>query len=139
MNWNEIKYFSKWEWKKDPDKATPELVQAMDQIRELVGVPAIIHVCWDDGGHSERSFHYTGQAVDFHFADQGQSYWRELLAIMSVPRIGGIGFYPFWSPRPGWHIDIRSDKLRTFWMRLDGEYQYGVEKIVAAIQLAEKG
>jgi len=115
--------------------AAPNLVVAMDNIRGIARVPAVIHVCWDDGGHSEKSYHYTGQAVDFHFSDQGQSPLYELLCILSVPQIGGIGFYPQWSPRPGWHVDIRdwSADGKLYWVARDGKYQYGQDAITQAL------
>ena len=137
--WGRINWFSAEEWRMYPEKASPEMVVALDHVRGIAGIPIIIHTCWTDGGHSERSYHYTGQAVDFHFADQGQSHLFELLCILSIAQIGGIGFYPGWSPRPGWHADIRGwvDGGRLFWIGKDNKYHYGHDYITDAILEAD--
>jgi hypothetical protein len=130
----ELRHFAREEWRKDPAKASPDILLASDQIRGALGVPCVIHVCWDDGGHADQSYHYTGQAVDAHFVDQGQSHLQELLAILSVPTVGGVGFYPDWFPRPGWHWDVRSTVPRLFWARRGGKYHYGIQAIAEAIR-----
>jgi hypothetical protein len=126
--WEQIKYFQPREWGKDPGKAAPALVLALDRAREMARCPIIIHVCWDTDGHSERSYHYTGQAVDFHFADQpGMSCIREFAVLAAQPELGAIGFYPGWEPRPGWHVDLRDwTDGRLYWSRTNGIYKYGL-------------
>ena len=142
MKWDEIQHFDSDEWGKDPSKASPELVRVTDEIRGVLGVPLHIHVCWDDGGHSDKSYHYTGQAADGRFDGdaaqaQGVSHWDELLAFLSFPEVGGLGFYPGWSPRPGWHWDVRNDRPRLFWAYMRGAYHYGIPAIVEAIRSVE--
>ncbi len=138
-DWSKVQYMPRHEWRKDPDRVAPQLVYSTDRIRGVLGVAYIIHVAWDDAGHEDQSLHYgdTAKAQDGHFVDQGQSHWEELLAILSDPNIGGIGFYPEWSPRPGWHMDIRQDIPRLFWARVNGEYRYGIKAIYEAIKSVE--
>lgn len=139
--WKGVKHFSRDEWKDDPSKAAPELVLLMDKIRGFAGQPIIIHVCWAKDGHSEKSYHYTGAAVDFHFESGTEpiSYWREFVMLSRFRDLGGIGFYPHWEPRPGWHVDIRNAFRRRYWVRKkNGEYRYDDEAIVKHLEWAQK-
>lgn len=136
--WEQVQHVPRVEWRKDPSKASMQLALITDRIRGLLDVPFQIHICWDDSGHVENSLHYVqdsgfAEAVDGHFWDRGQTYLQELLAILSFPEIGGVGFYPHWNPRPGWHLDIRKDVPRLFWVRFDGEYSYGIEQMAKAV------
>lgn len=127
--WDNIQHFEPKEWQKDPGKASPVLVYAVDNARHMAGVPIIIHACWDDSGHSEQSYHYTGQAVDFHF-EPGLTKLQEFSALAAQPEIGAIGYYPEWQPRPGWHVDVRNwNSGRLYWSRQGGIYQYGVRAL----------
>ena len=132
-----LKHFRREEWIHDPAKVAPQLALVTDAIRGLLGVPLILHVCWDDSGHSEQSYHYTGQACDGHFAKGGQSYLDELLAFLSFSEVGGLGFYPEWSPRPGWHWDIRQARPKVFWARQRGKYHYGLQELAEAVVAAD--
>ena len=129
VDWSKVKYFKSHEWGKEPDKAAPALVYALDRAREMARCPIIIHVCWAQDGHSDRSFHYTGQAVDFHFGDE-ISCIRQFAALAAQPEFGAIGFYPHWDPRPGWHVDLRGwTDGRLYWVRQNGVYRYGVQAL----------
>lgn len=137
--WENINYFDKEEWKKDPSKASRLLVYETDKLRGRVVRPCYIHVCWDDSGHSANSYHYTGQAVDIHFQESHHSntkskedLFTELLCILQSNNINGIGFYPDWEPRPGWHIDVRNREEKLLWARIEGKYVYGVDAIFLA-------
>jgi len=104
-------YFKKSEFRKDPDKCNPILFDVMDEMRNIAGVPIVIHVAWSDSGHSKNSYHYRGQAVDFHF--EGLSYLEQFAVISCLTAINGVGFYPWWNS-PGWHIDLRKEP--KFWL-----------------------
>lgn len=138
-DWEKVEHMPKHEWRKDPNKVHPQLVYSTDRVRGVLGVPYYIHVAWDDAGHEDGSYHYgeVAQAQDGHFADEGQTHLQELLAILSDPDIGGVGFYPGWNPRPGWHMDVRDDVPRVFWVRQNGKYIYGIDALAKAIKKVE--
>ena len=115
-----MRYFKKSEFVKDPDRLHPKIMPLMDDLRHLAGVPIHIHVAWNDGGHSKKSYHYKGMAVDFHFGKgKGILNPRKLTpleqfgAIRSIPEFCGIGYYPWWNA-PGWHVDIRPPAPEAF-------------------------
>ena len=58
-----------------------------------------------DGKHAPRSFHYSGQAVDFRPLDASQEAVVEVL--QRLPEVGGIGTYP----RKLVHADIGARKF----------------------------
>lgn len=109
------------EWRKDPSKVDGRLCNALEAVRVAGGVPVSIHVAWDDAGHAPASYHYKGQAVDFHFAST-LSREKQLSAILGVSQLGGIGWYPDWA-HPGWHVDLRAGS-RLFWIGKGGKYTY---------------
>jgi len=99
----------------------------MDALRGVAEVPIIIHETAAVEGHSPNSYHYFNKkrfclAADFHFSS-GLELIDEFLLILSFPRIKGIGFYPNWAPRPGWHIDLRPTS-RTIWCKPAKNYSY---------------
>lgn len=133
MDWSAIRYFERNEWRQAPDFADGSLVFAMDRVRHAAGVPCYIHECYATEGHATDSYHYVGQAVDLHFG-VGLTPLQEFLCLAGQPTIGGIGFYPYWSPRPGWHVDVRHWKTgRTYWVRGEHGYFYGWRAL--AVQL----
>lgn len=127
MNWSDVRYFRAEEWGQDPDKVQPALVHALDQVRNLVGVPIVIHEAWARSGHAPKSLHKTtpARAVDFHFLGDLPPV-AQFAALSSFALFGGIGWYPHWK-NPGWHVDTRSASPRTLWFQEDnGLYRYGV-------------
>lgn len=144
LNWTQIKNFKKEEWKKDPSKTHPTLILTLDQIREKtkeilppLGAPIIIHVAWDNSGHSPNSYHYKGMAVDFHFKQNTLTYLEQLTLLLSFNQLGAIGFYPTWN-NPGWHIDIRTKNPKILWSRINNKYHYGIKGILKGINLLLK-
>ena len=132
LNWDDVRHFGPQEWGKDPDLVDERLVLTMDEVRAQAGVPVIVHVAWDDGGHSGNSQHYDGKAVDFHFG-RGLSLVEEFALLSSFRAFGGIGFYPDWRPRPGWHVDIRDNAQALLWVRLGDQYHYGASAMARAL------
>lgn len=133
-DWSLIEYFKRDEFPKNPDLVAWPLVLLMDEIRAASGIPLYIHVAWDDGGHASKSKHYTGEAVDFHFGP-GMTHQQEFELLCSFSAIGGLGFYPEWRPRAGWHVDIRRVEQRVCWFRLNKEYHYGLDQLSRAVSL----
>lgn len=98
-----------------------ELLQALDELRELVDAPIVIHA---DGIVSPRtqldSQHPLGRAVDCHAVGLPLlDFW---LAAERLPAFRGIGLYPYWT-HPGLHLDTRRDRRRARWWR-DREGRY---------------
>jgi len=134
--WSHVKYFKRDEWKKNPDKVSAKLIYTLDLIRETSGWPIIVHVAWDDSGHSPHSLHYHGMAVDFHFQTDLKKFpFIDQFNVISLFRgIGGIGFYPYWN-HPGWHIDLRDGEQRLIWYRdKKGKYIYDPYKVLQVIK-----
>ncbi len=132
--WKQIEFFEPHEWQQDPTKASPDLVRALDRARKLAGVKILIHVCWAGDGHSESSYHYTGQAVDFHFGP-GLPPAQEFAILAAQPEFGGIGYYPGWYPRPGWHVDLRDwSDGRLYWIRAEDVYRYGTRPLALTLR-----
>lgn len=119
VDWSLVRFFQPREWGNDPARVDPDIVYRLDRARRLVGRPCMIHAAYAVSGHEPRSYHYLGRAVDFHFGPDGGAD-EELEALLAAG-FTGIGYYPNWSPRPGWHADNRPRPL--FWMRQRGVYR----------------
>lgn len=122
INWCEIKYFKPCENWGDPDKILPEAMKTLDEFREFVGKPIIIHCAYDKCGHTCNSQHYLGRAFDFHI--KGMNWRDQYYAAVKFGKWTGIGVYPDWN-NPGLHCDIRVlGKGKTFakWTRWKGQY-----------------
>ncbi|RLB06429.1 MAG: hypothetical protein DRG83_00170 [Deltaproteobacteria bacterium] len=121
VDWNQIRHFRQDEWGRW-EFVDPRLIYMMDQLREEIGAPIIIHEAYATSGHAKNSYHYIGKAVDFHIKTK-KSFRTQLAVIM---RIGftGIGFYPWWE-HPGWHVDIRPAFKTQLWVSPEkGVYKY---------------
>ena len=119
-DWSKVRHFNVGEFGPRADLVDPTLVHIMDELRERSGWAIRINVAWAEKGHSKKSYHYTGQAIDFAFL--GGSSLEQYCFMREFREIGGIGFYPEWNT-PGWHIDLRSGFLQ--WVHHYGTYTYG--------------
>ncbi len=133
--WSQIRHFSQAEFGggKHDKQLNPGLVIRLDVARHIVGRPFDVHVAFARSGHSKGSAHYKGMAVDGHFSaapdtDALSAFEAEYDALRAAGFVG-IGFYPGWGPRPGWHADVmdrKGDGSLTEWVRgQDGVYRYG--------------
>lgn len=123
-DWSRVRHFTPDEWKQDSDRVAPELVYLLDDVRERAGVPIVIHEAWAEDGHSDKSWHYKGEAVDFHL--KGLTPFQQFEILNEFNEIGAIGWYPGWN-HPGWHVDIRPmlTGTRLYWWRDEhGAYHY---------------
>lgn len=120
MKWNSIRHFKAAEFGKNWHLLDFDLVVLIDRMRELVGCPIHINCAWADDGHSKKSQHYLGRAIDCFIG--GISL---LDAFQAAEEIGfkGIGVYPHWR-NPGLHLDIREGKQIRWVQNADGEYEY---------------
>lgn len=125
--WHKVKHFGREEWVKDPDKISHNVVYLADRMRDAAGVPIVVHVAWDDGGHAENSSHYadpqTGLAYGFDFHFVGWPVLDQWLFAERFPWCG-IGVYPFWR-NPGLHCDLHSPDRpgRRWWRDEHGVYR----------------
>lgn len=117
QQWNQIKHFNPNEKWGDPERMDFRLVWALNKLREEIGKPFIIHCGYEESGHAPNSFHYSGQAVDFHV--KGIEFCILLHKISRVWWFGGIGLYPHWN-NPGFHLDIGHH--RQWYKDEDGKY-----------------
>lgn len=87
------------------------------------------HELYAINGHATGSYHYHGQAADFHIKtdkpllDQIRLL-EKTLSVLGLNGHCGLGVYPFWND-PGFHLDTRSK--RSFWVFDGKEYRYGEE------------
>lgn len=109
-DWTRVKNFERKEWRTNPEKINSELIYLVDELASYVKTTfnpspiCIIHVAYEDTGHSANSQHYLGFAVDLHF--HGIPLLDQYLSAERFP-FTGIGIYPYWN-NPGLHLDIRS-------------------------------
>lgn len=120
---DDLDHFSPEERWGDSWKVNGLLLKLMDEIRERLGASIVIHCAYEDGGHSNKSQHYLGNAVDFHVVGMPfpeAIYWIEkILDDLHASDWVGLGIYPDWNT-PGFHLDVRGVKAR--WGRYRGEY-----------------
>lgn len=109
--WKELDYFSRGENWGDPDKISWDLLRMLDRFRGEVGKPFILtSAAYATSGHSSKSYHYKGMAVDGRFVDSltlKPIKMAEAIEIALKAPFGGIGIYPWWSGGVGFHFDIR--------------------------------
>lgn len=106
-----LAHFTREEFGVDFPFMDPLLLRRLDDLRERVGVPIVIHP--DTGGHVADSQH-PYKAVDCHAV--GLSLGDFWLAAERDPWLRGIGVYPYWTT-PGLHLDTRTSDLRARWWR----------------------
>jgi len=115
--WEVIKvHFNRGEKWGDPDKVDPMLLGILFILRRETKKPFSIHIAYDPPGtHTNKSYHYTGQAVDFHIV--GLTFLESVEAVekalkeLKLWNLVGLGIYPDWN-NPGFHLDIRGFKAR---------------------------
>ena len=121
IDWNKVKYFSPDENWGDVNKVKPELIYKLDTMRDYIGKPIIVHNAFATSGHSYKSYHYLGMAVDCHI--KGLNVIEQYLYAERFGW-GGIGVYiNVWE---GLHLDIRPYSSRWACRRLNkkGENDY---------------
>lgn len=110
IDWNMIRHFNEHEKWGNPNEINPILVNTLDNLREEIGHPIIIHA-----GYENRigiSQHPLGNAVDCHC--EGVGLVDFFLYASRYSALKGIGIYPLWDP-PGLHLDVRHSYNRATW------------------------
>lgn len=132
MIWEMVEYFSPTEKWGNPDRMNGCLILTLNAVRGVYDYDPtahrfVIHCGFDTQGHTEKSQHYVGNAVDFHVEDIGiddpfhvqvVKMNRALKELQLLDHVG-LGIYPQWNS-PGFHLDVRGKKGR--WGMLNGEY-----------------
>ena len=101
--WESLKYFKPSEFRY-PDEMIKRFyfLQRLDEFREFVGKPIIIH---SDYRPNDRGQHGLGRAVDIHIV--GMNIIDQFLCAEKSGLFSGIGVYPCWN-NPGLHLDVRN-------------------------------
>ena len=126
--WKAIKeYFSPDELGKNSyDGMQDEFLLSLYRFRVAIGIPMIIHVGGGFAvkGHSTKSMHYRGRAVDFHFGGNTNISVRRAIVTAINSGLFGIGIYPEWKPKLGFHLDSRSPYKFNVWKKEGSKYLY---------------
>lgn len=121
--WDNLKHFNRHENWGDPDKINGLLLLTLDSLREAIDRPFVIHNAYSLSGHSEKSQHYVGNAVDFHAEEENFGLTCNsmitCLSDMQISHKVGFGIYPDWE-YPGFHLDVRGTMAR--WGQIDMKY-----------------
>jgi len=89
--------------------------------RLRIGRPMHVHVGVACSGHAPKSYHYTGEALDFHICNISP---YTLLKHIDAIGFNGAGYYPWWK-NPGFHIDNRPAQDFQRWLSpTEGQYIY---------------
>lgn len=97
------------------------------QLRKLLDSEMIVHEGKASSGHSDKSYHYKGRALDFHVKDIDH---REVMGLIDSCGFGGAGVY-YWgagfesTSQPFFHIDDRPIQKYQRWISIKpNEYKY---------------
>jgi len=122
--WDKITYFKKTEDWGNPEKMNGLLLMLLDNIRCCYDFPFEIHCGYDESGHTKKSQHYLGNAVDFHIESKEKFITQtnkmiKILDELQVSERVGFGIYPDWNNK-GFHLDVRGKRIR--WAMVNGVY-----------------
>lgn len=120
--WDTIKYFSPSENFGDPAKMSYRLLILLDNLREFLERPIVIHCGYEDRQNS--SYHCRGMAVDCHCDLNLFDFFNAALRFEFI----GVGVYPWWN-NPGLHLDVRPLDIgapKAMWGSIDQGVYTGV-------------
>lgn len=92
----------------EDDRVRPELIEALQELRNLVNAPIIVTSgfrCIEHNkacGGAKNSQHVYGRAADIHVSGMSQSTLASLAEKIPAFKNGGIGIYKTWV-----HVDVR--------------------------------
>src|SRR3972149_11264269 len=134
-DWAAIKYFKPEEFGNDEaqSKMHSTFIWLLDNWRDSIGCRVIIHEAYATSGHEEKSYHYTGEAIDGHLETlNGKpiSLFDQFMFILRYGCFRGVGIYPSWN-KQGFHIDTRKTQMTlTWWRDVNGKYHYNDERFI---------
>lgn len=105
INWAKVRYFIPPEFGASADKMSPDLIYALDQLRDFCKQPIRINSAYR--ANDPGSTHNAGLAADIVIS--GLSLIDQYLVAEKLGLFTGIGLYPFWNT-PGLHLDTRKLK-----------------------------
>jgi len=103
-------------------KVDPRLIEALEALRQLAGVPIVVHAGYRFPAHNQQvrgvpnSEHRRGLAADIHIPDLSLQQMYELASEVPQFAQGGIGAYD----SNFLHVDVRDHRAR--WARVAGKY-----------------
>jgi uncharacterized protein YcbK (DUF882 family) len=86
-----------------------------------------INCAYEKTGHSSKSTHGLGMAVDFYVTRTDPQELYNLYCFFLDNWYGGVGVYPYWN-KPGFHLDI-GPNYRTWTRDKNGLYLYDSKEI----------
>ena len=107
--WERIDTLSKTDGWGQPRCIDGKLIILFSELQKILDEPVYIHKAYEEEGHVENSFHYSGQAIDFHVGTQPVHSLLKVWKILNEWWNGGLGVYPCWN-EPGFHIDMGPKK-----------------------------
>lgn len=110
-------------------KVDPRLIDALEALRVLAGVPIVVHAGYRCPGHNQavggvpNSEHTRGLAADIHIPGLSLQEMYDLASEVPQFTQGGIGAYD----TNFLHVDVRGHRAR--WARVSGRY-VGIQELV---------
>ena len=110
-------------------KIEPRLIEALEALRQLAGVPIVIHAGYRCPAHNQEvggvpnSEHTRGLAADVHIPGLSLQEMYDLASEVGQFAEGGIGAYD----TNFLHVDVRDHRAR--WARVSGKY-VGIQELV---------
>lgn len=117
-----LKYFTTEEIEKvskGVDTIAPAVLYNLDKLRDKLQLPIVLTEI-NLKTHSKLSYHYWSpcQAVDFVVI--GEFHPNQVIQYALDCDFRGIGWYPEWRPKGGFHCDVRP--IYKLWTQVDGKY-----------------
>ena len=132
--WDVIEGFSLNEKWGDPYKVNGLTLLLLSAVRKSIryydpNAYIVVHAGYATDGHTAKSQHYRGNAVDFHIVteipyDIVVGYLLAIFKELQVSDKIGFGIYPDWNS-PGFHIDTRGELAR--WGYIDEVIYFGLD------------
>ena len=110
-------------------KVDPRLIQALEALRQLAGVPIVVHAGYRCPAHNQQvggvpnSEHTRGLAADIDIPGLSLQEMYDLASEIRQFAQGGIGAYD----TNFLHVDVRDHRAR--WARVAGKY-VGIQELV---------
>lgn len=128
--------FRKSEFREWYERMSQELVIKLDLLRFLWGKPIRISpvkgaIGRDGDGTSQHYWEQFGEVRAIDILPDGIDNVddaREFFDLCVQCGFRGIGFYPHWSPTPGFHVDVRVEQRMgnpSTWSGIDGKKPSG--------------
>lgn len=127
-----LRHFTEEENFGDYSRMSGFVLWLIDELRDRYQEEFVIHYGFATSGHSEKSKHYTGEAIDFHIKTRDNlrqqfEIMESYLEDLQVENRVGLGVYDW-----GFHIDSRGERAR--WARHSGGEYIGIKDFFIGIK-----